>query len=93
MIGRDAVLVTESGGSLADGAWLRAEIRTRTDRPIRHVVLSHVHPDHAFGAGAFLGDGPEFIGHARLVDELAARGDFYRARLAGFSARTASAPS
>ena len=82
VIGRDAVLVTESGGSLADGAWLRAEIRARTDRPIRHVVLSHVHPDHAFGAGAFLGDGPEFIGHARLADELAARGDFYRARLA-----------
>jgi len=82
VIGRDAVLVTESGGSLADGAWLRAEIRARTDRPIRHVILSHVHPDHAFGAGAFLGDGPEFIGHARLVDELAARGDFYRARLA-----------
>lgn len=82
VIGRDAVLVTDSGGSLADGAWLRAEIRARTDRPIRHVVLSHVHPDHAFGAGAFLDDGPEFIGHARLADELAARGDFYRARLA-----------
>jgi quinoprotein relay system zinc metallohydrolase 2 len=82
VIGRDAVLVTDPGGSLADGAWLRAEIRARTERPIRHVVISHVHPDHAFGAGAFLEDAPEFVGHARLADELAVRGDFYRERLA-----------
>ena len=80
VIGRDAVLVTDPGGSLADGAWLRAEIRARTDRPIRHVVISHVHPDHAFGAAAFLDDAPEFVGHAGLVAALAARGDFYRDR-------------
>ena len=82
VIGRDAVLVTDAGGSLADGAWLRGEIRARTDRPIRHVVISHVHPDHAFGAGAFVEDGPEFIGHAGLAPALAARGEFYRERLA-----------
>ena len=82
VIGRDAVLVTDPGGSLADGAWLRAEIRARTQRPVRHVVISHVHPDHAFGAGAFLGDAPEFIGHAALPAAFAARGDYYRARLA-----------
>lgn len=82
VIGEDAVLVTDPGGSLADGAWLRAEIRARTDRPIRHVVISHVHPDHAFGAGAFLDDAPEFVGHARLAEALAVRGEFYRERLA-----------
>jgi quinoprotein relay system zinc metallohydrolase 2 len=82
VIGRDAVLVTDPGGSLADGAWLRAEIRARTDRPIRHVVISHVHPDHSFGAGAFTGDGPDFVGHPLLADELAVRGDFYRAGMA-----------
>jgi quinoprotein relay system zinc metallohydrolase 2 len=82
VVGRDAVLVTDPGGSLADGAWLRTEIRARTDRPIRHVVISHVHPDHSFGAGAFLEDKPEFVGHVRLADELGVRGDFYRERLA-----------
>jgi quinoprotein relay system zinc metallohydrolase 2 len=82
VIGRDAVLVTDPGGSLADGAWLRAEIRARTDRPIRHVVISHVHPDHAMGAAAFLDDDPEFVGHAALAPALAARGDYYRERLA-----------
>ncbi|WP_164079113.1 MBL fold metallo-hydrolase, partial [Stenotrophomonas maltophilia] len=66
IVGRDGVLVTETGGSLADGQWLRAEIAKRTDKPIRHVVLSHVHPDHCFGAAAFLEDKPNFIGHASL---------------------------
>lgn len=82
VIGRDAVLVTDAGGSLADGRWLRDAIRGRTDRPIRHVVLSHVHPDHCLGASAFLDDAPEFIGHVALAEALQARGEFYRARLA-----------
>ncbi|SFL47010.1 quinoprotein relay system zinc metallohydrolase 2 [Methylobacterium pseudosasicola] len=81
LIGRDGVLVTETGGSLADGQWLRAEIAKRTPKPITHVVLTHVHPDHVFGAGAFVADKPVFIGHAKLAEALGARGEFYRKRL------------
>ena len=81
IVGDKSVLVTDSGGSLADGRWLRKAIREKTDRPIKYVVLSHVHPDHAFGAGAFLEDAPAFIGHHRLGEALAARGEFYRKRL------------
>jgi len=81
VIGRDGVLVTETGGSLADGQWLRAEIAKRTAKPITHVVLTHVHPDHVFGAGAFVQDKPVFIGHAKLTEALGARGEFYRKRL------------
>jgi quinoprotein relay system zinc metallohydrolase 2 len=81
IVGRDAVLVTDSGGSLADGLWLRQAIKAVTDRPIKHVVLSHVHPDHAFGAAAFAPDTPTFIGHAKLRQALELRGDFYRAKL------------
>ncbi|MBE7203240.1 MAG: quinoprotein relay system zinc metallohydrolase 2 [Parafilimonas terrae] len=81
IIGKNGVLVTESGGSLADGAWLRGEIVKRTQKPITHVVLTHVHPDHAFGAGAFVQDKPVFIGHAKLTEALSARGEFYRKRL------------
>src|SRR5262245_6401730 len=81
IVGRDSVLVTESGGSLADGEWLRRQIKATTDKPIRYVVLSHVHPDHFFGAGAFAQDQPVFIGHAKLAAAIALRGDFYRQRL------------
>ena len=81
IVGRDSVLVTESGGSLADGQWLRQAIKATTAKPIRYVVLTHVHPDHFFGAGAFTPDDPVFIGHAKLKDALELRGDFYRQRL------------
>ena len=81
IIGGELVLVFDPGGSLADGAQLRAAIRALTTLPIRHVVMSHAHPDHIFGAGAFLDDKPAFVGHARLAAALATRGEYYRERL------------
>jgi quinoprotein relay system zinc metallohydrolase 2 len=83
IIGRDGVLVTDPGGSLADGENLRATIRQKTQAPIRFVVMSHIHPDHIFGAGAFLQDSPVFVGHRRLAEAMRSRGEFYRGVLAG----------
>jgi quinoprotein relay system zinc metallohydrolase 2 len=81
ILGRDAVLVTDPGGSLADGERLRATITQMTRLPVRYVVMSHVHPDHIFGASAFLQDAPVFVGHARLTEELQQRGTYYREKL------------
>ncbi len=81
VIGREAVAVIDPGGSGADGARLRAAIRARTERPIRHVIETHIHLDHIFGASAFAADHPEVIGHARLPAALAARQEFYRRNL------------
>lgn len=79
--GRDSVLVTDPGGSLADGENLRATITQTTNLPIKYVVMSHVHPDHIFGASAFLKDAPVFVGHARLAGALQQRGAYYREKL------------
>jgi quinoprotein relay system zinc metallohydrolase 2 len=81
IIGRDAVAVMDPGGSLEDGAHLRDSIRAITKLPIRYVILSHVHPDHVFGAGAFVQDSPIFVGHLNLPGALAQRGEYYRKRL------------
>jgi len=81
IVGKDAVAVMDPGGSLLDGQRLRATIQKTTSLPIRYVLMSHVHPDHIFGAGAFLEDKPQFVGHVRLPDALAQRGEYYRSGL------------
>lgn len=92
IVGRTAVAVIDPGGCMEDGERLRARIREITPLPIRFVVLSHVHPDHIFGAGAFERDRPQFIGHTRLPDALAQRGEYYRHGLDAILGKGRSGP-
>ncbi len=82
IVGADSVAVIDPGGSLADGQALRAAIAAHTTRPVRFVVLSHVHPDHIFGAAAFTEGAPRIVGHTRLPAALGTRGEYYRRHLA-----------
>jgi quinoprotein relay system zinc metallohydrolase 2 len=77
IVGDRCVLVVDAGGSRALGERLRAAVRRVTDKPVCYLVITHVHPDHFFGAAAFLEDRPEVIGHENLPRQLAARARTY----------------
>jgi glyoxylase-like metal-dependent hydrolase (beta-lactamase superfamily II) len=65
-----AIFITTSAGviltdpiSAEAATWLKAEIKTLTDRPVRYVIYSHHHSDHITG-GSIFADQATFVSHA-----------------------------
>jgi cyclase len=89
VVGEDGVLLVDSGAGTNEARALREAIRRVTDRPVRYVVDTHFHFDHALGHEAF----PEAltIGHdatrAGLV--LGVRQPTLAGNLAGMTGRIA----
>lgn len=75
--GRDSIAVIDAGSSRQQGQALFAAIRRISDKPISHLIVTHMHPDHALGAEVFAEAGATIIGHARLGDALQSRGPVY----------------
>ncbi|HAY46954.1 MAG TPA: hypothetical protein DCY55_11825 [Gammaproteobacteria bacterium] len=68
-------MVTPAGIIVADpinteaATWLKGELKQRFDVPVRYVLYSHHHWDHASGARAFA-DTATLVGHANMTSEL-----------------------
>ena len=87
IVGANATAVVDSGGSLVEAHELIAAIKTVTNKPVRYLINTHMHPDHIFGNAAFLPsdskpsdskeDKPVFVGHAKLADAMQLRKEAY----------------
>jgi len=73
---RTVFLVTPEGIILGDpinadfSRWLKAELASRFKVPVKYVVYSHHHWDHASGGDVFA-DTARFVGHANMLTHLA----------------------
>jgi len=77
VVGSEAVAVIDTSGSAVMGEELRDAIRTVTNKPIKYVINTHMHPDHVLGNAAFKQDDPIFVGHYKLPRALGTRADSY----------------
>ncbi len=73
VIGGQSVAVIDSGTARWMGEALWRAVRAHTDKPISHVILTHTHPDHVFGASVFVDVGATVVGHRDLPRALADR--------------------
>ncbi len=84
IVGKEAVAVIDTGGSAHVGAAVLQAIAAVTDRPVRFVINTHMHPDHVLGNAAFAASIPEFIAHHKMARGLAARAEGYLSRNKGW---------
>ena len=73
LVGSDAVAVVDPGLFIS-GPRVVDELRAITDLPVRYVVYTHGHYDHAFGTPALLDDAeahghdaPDIVGHVNVA--------------------------
>ena len=74
VVGRDSVLVIDTLISAKEGARFLADIRKVTNRPIKYVVNTHTHLDHALGNCVFAKLGATVISHDADRASLATQG-------------------
>lgn len=70
VIGDDSVLVVDTTATPAMAQDLIAKIRSVTDKPIKHVVLSHYHAVRVLGAAAYVEEGSQHVIASRGTYEL-----------------------
>jgi glyoxylase-like metal-dependent hydrolase (beta-lactamase superfamily II) len=70
VIGDDSVLIVDTTATPAMAQDLIAKIRSITDKPIKHVVLSHYHAVRVLGASAYAAEGAQNVIASRGTYEM-----------------------
>ena len=72
VLGREKVLVVDPLIAPAHAKLVEAAVAAKTGQPIRDVVLTHHHTDHALGAGTLARQGARVHAHQACADRMAA---------------------
>lgn len=75
VVGRDGILVVDTLISAKEARKFISDIRKVSDKPIKYVVDTHYHLDHAFGNSEFAGLGAAIISQANDRKNLANKGE------------------
>ncbi len=72
IIGRDAVILVDPLIAPAPARLIEEAVRARTSAPVRFVVLTHHHTDHALGSSWFARQGALVLAHRVCAERMAA---------------------
>lgn len=72
VLGSDAVVLVDPLIAPEHARLIDAALRERTSAPVRFVVLTHHHTDHALGASYFAAQGAVLVSHRECRDRMAA---------------------
>jgi len=68
----DEVVAIDAGGDAATGKAILEKIQETAGKPVRFVIITHAHGDHAGGLGPFVAAGAKVICHENVAPALAA---------------------
>ena len=70
LVTSEGIIMTDPVSELDDNAtdWLKEQFAQRFGVPVRYVIYSHHHLDHAAGGDAFA-DTAEFVGHENMLEK------------------------
>ena len=72
VVGREAALLVDPFIAPVLARRVEETLRAKTALPLRHVVLTHHHTDHALGAGFFASRGVEVVAHRVCAERMSA---------------------
>ncbi len=84
VVTKDGVIVVDTLMSAKEGKRLLTDIRKITPKPVKYVVLTHTHLDHAFGASVFTEKGAILVSHELDRESLAKNGEANLKRMASY---------
>ena len=68
----DEVIAVDAGNDVATGKALLEKISETTGKPVRYLIITHAHGDHAGGASAFVAAGAQIVCSENAAPALAA---------------------